>query len=171
MTEQRLQPIHMAVYDDVPTAASAVHDLREAGFTPEEISVLCSDVHRERLFQEYVHEEPAGKHSEEAVNKAGLAAAGLGGAAVLTGLLTSTGIGIFAIGAFAGVAAVGTFVALMLTRGQEKELADYYDQAVTEGKILVGIETNDPDRQAIADEIFGKQGEQALAMPKETSPG
>ncbi len=171
MTEQRPNPIHMAVYDDVPTAAAAVHDLREAGFSPKEISVLCSDEHRERLFQEYNHEQPAGSHSEDAVQKAGLAAAGLGGAAVLTGLLTSAGTAIFAIGAFAGIAAIGTFVALMLTRGTEKELADYYDQAVTEGKILVGVETDDPDRQAIADEIFRRQGETPLAMPKESSPG
>lgn len=171
MTEQRPNPIHMAIYDDVPTAAAAVHDLREAGFTKDEISVLCSDEHRERLFQDYAHEEPAGKHSEEAVNKAALAAAGLGGAAVLTGILTSAGTAIFAIGAFAGVAAIGTFVSLMLTRGAEKELADYYDQAVTEGKILVGVETDDPDRQILADEIFRRQGEQPLAMPKESSPG
>ena len=171
MTEQRPNPIHMAVYDDVPTAAAAVHDLREAGFSPKEISVLCSDEHRERLFQEYNHEQPSGSHSEDAVQKAGLAAAGLGGAAVLTGLLTSAGTAIFAIGAFAGIAAIGTFVALMLTRGTEKELADYYDQAVTEGKILVGIETDDPARQAVADEIFRRQGETPLAMPKESSPG
>jgi len=170
MTEQRPNPIHMAIYDDVPTAAAAVHDLREAGFTKDEISVLCSDEHRERLFQDYVHEEPAGMHSEDAVNKAGLAAAGLGGAAVLTGLLTSAGTAIFAIGAFAGIAAIGTFVSLMLTRGAEKELADYYDQAVTEGKILVGVETDDPDRQALADEVFRRQGERPLAMPKESAP-
>jgi hypothetical protein len=160
----------MAVYDDVPSAAAAVRDLRQAGFSQEEISVLCSDEHREQFFQEYVHEEPAGMHSEDAVNKAGLAMAGLGGAAVLTGLLTSAGTAIFAIGAFAGVAAIGTFVSLMLTRGAEKELADYYDQAVIEGRILVGVETDDPTRQAIADEIFLRQGERPVAMPKESSP-
>jgi hypothetical protein len=170
MTEQRPNPIHMAVYDDVPSAAAAVRDLREAGFSQKEISVLCSDEHRERLFQEYQHEEPAGSHSEQAVQTAGLAALGLGGAAVLTGLLTSAGTAIFAIGAFAGVAALGTFVSLMLTRGAEKELADYYDQAVIEGKILVGVETDDPERQALADAIFRQEGEKPLAMPKESAP-
>jgi len=148
MTEPRQKPIHMAVYDDVATAATAIHELRGVGFTEEEISVLCSDEHREQLFQDYVHEEPAGSHSEDALNKAGLAGVGLGGAAALTGLLTSGGTAIFAIGAFAGVAAAGTFVSLMLTRGAEKELADYYDQAVMEGKILVAVETEDPDRQS-----------------------
>ena len=169
MTEQRQRPIHMAVYDDVPSASGVIQDLRAAGFSPEEISVLCSDEHRERLFQEYAHEEPAGSHSEDALTTAGAAALGLGGAAVLTGLLTSAGTAIFVIGAFAGVAAVGTFVSLMLTRGTEKELADYYDQAVMEGKILVAVETDDPARQQQADKIFRSHGDQPVSMPRETT--
>jgi len=170
MTEQRHRPIHMAIYDDVPTAAAVVVELHGAGFTQEEISVLCSDEHRERLFQDYVHEQPAGSHSEEALNGAGIAAVGLGSAAVLTGLLTSAGTAIFAIGAFAGVAALGTFVSLMLTRGAEKELADFYDQAVTEGKILVAVETDDPKRQEQADVIFRQHGDRPMAIPKGSSP-
>lgn len=170
MTEQRHRPIHMAIYDDVPSAAATVHELRGAGFSQEEISVLCSDEHRERLFQDYVHEQPAGSHSDEALHGAGFAAVGLGSAAVLTGLLTSAGTAIFAIGAFAGVAALGTFVSLMMTRGAEKELADYYDQAVTEGKILVAVETDDPNRQKQADVIFRRHGDRPMAIPKESSP-
>lgn len=167
MSEQRPRPIHVAVFDDVPTAAAAINDLRGTGFTKEEISVLCSNEHRERLFQEYVHEEPAGSHSEEALTRAGVGAVGLGGAAVLTGLLTSAGTAIFAIGAFAGIAAVGTFISLMMTRGAEKELADYYDQAVIEGRILVAVETDDPARQKQADAIFRRHGEPPAALPKE----
>jgi hypothetical protein len=170
MTEQRSNPIHMAVYDDVPSAAAVIREMREAGFTQEEISVLCSDEHRERLFRDYVDEEPAGSHSEDALTRAGVAAVGLGGAAVLTGLLTSAGTAIFAIGAFAGIAAIGTFVSLMLTRGAEKELADYYDQAVMAGKILVAVETEDPVRQKKADAIIRKHGDRPVAMPKDTSP-
>lgn len=170
MTEPRSNPIHMAVYNDVPSAASAIRDLQDAGFTHDEISVLCSDKHRESLFKEYIHEEPSGSHTDEALNRAGLAALGLGGAAAVTGILTSAGTAIFAIGAFAGVAAVTTFVSLMLTRGTEKELADYYDQAVMEGNILVGVETNDPARQKLADEVFQKHGDHPVSIPSESSP-
>lgn len=170
MTEQRANPIHMAVYNDVKGAATAIRDLQEAGFTHDEISVLCSDKHREEIFKEYIHEEPAGSHDDEALNRAGLAALGLGGAAAVTGLVTSAGTAIFAIGAFAGVAAITTFVSLMLTRGAEKELADYYDQAVLEGNILVAVETKDPARQRMADEVFRKHGDRPVSLPSESSP-
>jgi hypothetical protein len=166
MLQHQTKPIHMAVYPDVASAARAVQQLREAGFTQNEISVLCSDESRERLFRDYVHEEPSGSHNDEALNKAGAAALGLGGATILTGLLTSAGTAIFAIGAFAGVAALGTFMALMLTRGTEKELADYYDQAVVGGQILVAVETEVPSRQRQADAIFNQQS-RPTSMPKE----
>jgi len=104
------------------------------------------------------------------VTTAGATALGLGGAALLTGLLTSAGTAVFVIGAFAGIAAIGTFVSLMLTRGAEKELADYYDQAVVQGKILVAVETDDPARQELVDEIFERHGVRPSAIPKETSP-
>ncbi len=170
MTEQREKPIHVTTCNDVASAAGIIHELKSQGFTQQEISVLCSDEHRERLFQTYNHEQPAGSHDEEALVDGSIFAAGLGGAAVLTGLLTSAGTAIFAIGAFAGVAAAGTFVSLMLTRGKEKELADYYDQAVAEGKILVAVETDDPARQQLVDRIFRSHGDRPVAIPKESSP-
>jgi len=170
MTEHRNHPLHLAIYEDVQSAADAINDLRDAGFTADDISVLCSDEHRRSLFSEYVDEEPAGSHSDDALNKAGAAGLGLGGAAALTGLVTSGGTAIFAIGAFAGVAAAGTFVALMLTRGAEKELADYYDQAVAGGKILVAVETDDANRQKTADQIFERSGHKPAQVPSESSP-
>ncbi|MEX0726454.1 MAG: hypothetical protein WEB58_09915 [Planctomycetaceae bacterium] len=167
MIQKKFNPILFAVYDDVDTASAAVRDLREVGFTPQEISVLCSDEHRERLFSKYEHEDPAGSHADQAITGAAATALGLGGSAVAVGLLTSAGTAIFVLGAFAGVAAISTFVSLMLTRGAEKELADYYDQAVLLGKILVGVETNDAARQKQAREIFERHGYQAGSLPKE----
>jgi hypothetical protein len=57
-------------------------------------------------------------------------------------------------------------MALMLTRGTEKELADYYDQAVVGGQILVAVETEVPSRQRQADAIFNQQS-RPTSMPKE----
>lgn len=167
MNEQKFDPILFAVYDDIETAANAVIDLQKVGFTKQEISVLCSDEHRERLFSKFDHEEPAGSHSEEAVSGAAATALGLGGGAVAAGLLTSAGTAVFILGAFAGVAAIGTFVSLMMTRGAEKELADFYDQAVVAGKILVGVETQDSNRQQQAREIFERHGYDPASLPKE----
>lgn len=161
-------PIHMAVYHDVPAAAQAVRELQDTGFTAKEISVVCSDEHRERLFADFVEEHPAGTHAVDAVNVTGAATLGLGSAALLTGLLTSSGVAVFALGAMAGVAALGTLVSLMVTRGAEKELADYYDQAVVHGRILVAVETDDPERQRQADAVLQRHGENAASIPRES---
>lgn len=148
------KPIQAVALDTVPEAQRAVSRLRQAGFTAKEISVLCSDQEKLKSFAQYVDEQPAGSHTDEALAAAGTVGVGLGTAAVATALVTTGGAALFVIGAFAGVAMVGTFVSAMLTRGTEKTLADYYDQSITHGKLLVAIETDDPARQKLASQIF-----------------
>ncbi|MGD9856836.1 MAG: general stress protein [Planctomycetaceae bacterium] len=139
MFEKERKPARAGVFDTVAAAQRAVSALQEAGFTSQEISVLCSDDAKERHFREFEHQEPAGALSNKALNIAGAGIMGLGGATVLTTVL-SEGAAIFAIGAFSGLAAGGVFTALMATRGFEKEAADYYDQAVQHGKLMVTVE-------------------------------
>lgn len=154
MTAPLNKPIQVAVLDTVPEAEEIVRRLRGAGFTAKEISVLCSDETKLKSFTQYVDEKPAGAHTDEALSAAGTVGLGLGTAAAATALVTTGGAALFAIGAFAGVALVGTFVSAMLTRGTEKTLADFYDQSMTHGKLLVAVETDDPHRQAVAQKIF-----------------
>jgi hypothetical protein len=159
---------HVGVFERPETAAHAVKELQRAGFRKDEISVLCSDEAKESYFREFDHEEPAGSHNQEVLNTAGVAGLGLGGAVVLTSLLTSTGVAIVVAGAFAGLAAAGTFIALMMTRGTEKELADFYDQALVRGQILVAVErANDPAALERADAVFRECGAEPIPVPKE----
>ena len=59
---------------------------------------------------------------------------------------------------------VGGLVGAMMTRGFEHELANHYDQAVVEGKILVAAQVdNDPSRIAAADRIL--EQDHRIAMP------
>lgn len=161
-------PIRLTVCDTAESAHRVVDELRQAGFTPAEISVVCSERSCEREFAPYVHEHPAGSQTDEALTKSGMGALGLGAAAVLAGLVTTGGVAIMAVGAFAGVALAGTFASTMMTRGAEKELADYYDQSITHGKILVGVETEDVDRQRLADSILSHEGTPPTALPSES---
>jgi len=162
-------PIRMTVCDTAREVRHLVRDLQQAGFTADEISVVCSQESCEREFAEFVHEHPAGSETSAALSKSGLAALSLGAAAVLAGLVTTAGTAIVAVGAFSGLAIAGTFVAMMMTRGAEKELADYYDQAITHGKIIVAVETEDPQRQQRADEILWEEGQPPTALPKESN--
>lgn len=159
--------IHAAVFDTVSETRAVVERLRAAGIPTDEISVLCSDDAKERYFREYEHEEPAGAHASEAVSTGGAIGLGLGGAAVLTGLVTAGGTAIFAVGAFAGLAIAGTFASLMMTRGAEKELSDYYDQALSRGKLLVAVESESPERRAAVDRIFQEAKAVPLAIDRE----
>lgn len=163
-------PIRLTVCDTAASAHRLVNELQQAGFTAKEISVVCSQESCEREFAEFVHEHPAGSQTSDALNSAGMGALGLGTAAALAAIFTAGGAAIMAVGAFAGVALTGTFASMMMTRGAEKELADYYDQALTHGKILVAVETQDEARQRVADEILSREGTPPTAIPSE-SPG
>lgn len=160
-------PIRLTVCDTADEARHLVRDLQAAGFTADEISIVCSEESCERDFAPFIHERPAGAETDTAMNAAGATVAGLGAAAVAIGLLTTAGTAIFAVGAFAGLAAGGTFASLMMTRGAEKELADYYDQSITHGKIVVAVETDSPERQQKADDILWEEGRAPTALPKE----
>lgn len=148
------KPIQAAVFETVSEAQQAVSRLRQAGFTVKEISVLSSDESKLKPFARYVDEEPAGANTDEALATSGAVGLGLGTAAAATAIVTTGGAALFVIGAFAGIAAAGTFVSTMLTRGTESTLADYYDQSITHGKLLVAVEIDDPARQKLASEIF-----------------
>ena len=49
-------------------------------------------------------------------------------------------MGIVAAGAIVGTGVTGSFIGAMLTRGVEKEAADFYDQELRRGQILVVVE-------------------------------
>ena len=64
----------------------------------------------------------------------------LGGLAALTGIVATGGVGLAAAGAILGAGVTGSFIGAMLTRGVEKEAADFYDQELRRGQILVVVD-------------------------------
>jgi hypothetical protein len=54
----------------------------------------------------------------------------------------------------------------MLTRGGERELADYYSQALVDGQILVAADTKDPELLAAADRAFATEGVASRHLPE-----
>jgi hypothetical protein len=166
------RPIRVGVFSTVEGADHAVHKLLEAGFSKEQISVLCSDPAKERLFGDYEHEEPAGAYTLAAVTTGGAIGAALGGMAALAGVVATGGVALLAAGGLATWAGgvVGGLVGAMMTRGVERELADYYDQAVVEGKLLVAAEV-DRQHSGPSLELAAKILEEAGAEPVSLRPG
>jgi len=88
----------------------------------------------------------------------------LGGLAFV-GLATVSGLGIVAAGALLpaviGGGTAGSFVGAMTSRGVEPEAADFYDQSLERGRLLVVVEEHgdaSTEDLAVAEKIFAENG-------------
>lgn len=136
------RPLEVGVFNSIDAARKAVHDLLGAGFSAKNITVVCSDETKERYFREFEHQEPAGTFTPTASIAGGTIGAIVGGLAVVGSAIATGSVALWAAGpisAWAGGVA-GGLVGAMMTRGVEKELANFYQQAVMNGQILVAAE-------------------------------
>ena len=163
--------VEAAVFKTVDQAEKVIQQLLHAGFAKEQITVVCSDQHKERNFGEFEHQEPAGTFTPQAV-LAGGAIGALLGAIPVVGLAVATGsVIVWIAGSTVAVATTvaGGLVGAMTTRGLEKEVADFYQQAVVDGMILVSVEVDDPAQKpnlATAADIFATHGAHPIELPK-----
>lgn len=161
--------MRVGVFSSITAAERAVVGLLEAGFTRGQISVICSDETRQRHFSQFQQQQPAGTNTPLATAVGGAIGAALGG---LTALAAGAATGGLALVAAGGAAAwtggvLGGFLGAMMTRGVERELADYYDQAVTEGKILVAAEAHGRqagEKLALAANILAQAGAEPVPL-------
>jgi hypothetical protein len=163
--------IEAGVFSDIEDARRAVHDLLAAGFSKEQITVVCSDETKERYFREFEHQEPAGTYATTATILGGTIGAALGGLSVIASAVATGSLALWAAGpitAWAGGVA-GGLVGAMMTRGLEKELANFYQQAVMQGHILVAAEDHGPDHRASLERaaaILAKAGAKPVPLPE-----
>ena len=133
--------------------------------------MVCSDEAKERHFKEFEHQDPAGTYTPTATIAGGTIGAVLGGLSVVASAIATGSLALWAAGpitAWAGGVA-GGLVGAMMTRGVEKELANFYQQAVVAGQILVAAEDHDPNhsqRLAKAAEILAESGAKPLTLPE-----
>src|SRR3954466_9339444 len=161
--------VEVGIFDTVDEARRAVHELHRAGFSNDHITVVCSDETKERYFSEFEHQDPAGTYTPAATIAGGTIGALLGGLTVVVSAIATGGLALWAAGpitAWAGGVA-GGLVGAMMTRGFEKELANFYQQAVVSGQILVAAEAhgaNSSQMLATAEKILADSGAQPLPM-------
>lgn len=144
------RPFRAGVFGNVTGAEEAVNALLSAGFTVDQITVVCSDELKERHFKMFEHAQPAGTNTPAA------AAIGSAVGAALGGIGTAAAGSVISIDAMAAMSGAGLwtggvlggFIGAMLTRGGENELSNFYQQAVQQGKILVAAESHGPDADA-----------------------
>ena len=163
------KPFRVGIFPTVDGADRAVDGLLKAGFTKDHITVVCSDEVTERHFHQFEHREPAGTHTPMAAATGSAIGALLGGLATVATVTATGGMGIVIAGPlFLGTGAVvGGLIGAMTTRGVENELANYYDQAVTRGKILVAAEAHGSgaaDTLARAESILHEAGAEPIRL-------
>lgn len=136
------KPIRIGVFETVAEADRALRTLQEAGFSKDQLGVLCSEKYKKRFFPDMPEPAPAGTHAPGAVVTGGAIGATLGGLALAASAIATGGASLLVAGPVlvGGGAIAGTFAGLMSTFGFENEKADYYEQAVQDGKILVTAE-------------------------------
>ncbi|MCE9553275.1 MAG: hypothetical protein K8T91_07845 [Planctomycetes bacterium] len=166
---ERQRPIRVGIFASIAAADRAVEQLLGAGFTKDSISVICSNQAIEQHFKAFEHQDPAGMHAPAATLIGGTIGAVLGGLSVAAGAVATGGLALLATAPIAmwGGFASGGLIGAMMTRGVEKELANYYDQAVAKGRILVAAEsheTNHAEQLAIAERIFTEAGAEPISL-------
>jgi hypothetical protein len=161
--------VEAGVFDAIEDARQAVRGLLDAGFTPSQITVVCSDETKEKYFHEFDHQQPAGTYATTAAIAGGTIGALLGGLTVAVSAVATGGVALWAAGPitawFGGVA--GGLVGAMMTRGVEKELANFYQQAVISGRVLVAAEdhtANAPSMLAKAEKALADAGAQPMPL-------
>ncbi len=156
-------------------AARIVEDLRLAGFSNNDVSVLLPDKSGTR---DFAHEHHT-KAPEGAM--AGGAVMGVLGGAVgwLAGIgsLAIPGLGPFiaagpimaALGGAAAGGAIGGLTGALIGLGIPEYEAKRYEGKVKEGNILISVHTEDSDERSRAKEIFEKDNAQDVSATSEAA--
>lgn len=160
-------PLRVGVFASVEGAERAVEELLKAGFSVDQVSVLCTDRAAEDHFRTFEHEEPAGTYTPAALVAGSTIGMMLGGGTALLAAAATGGAALLVAGGISAWAGgvVGGFIGAMLTRGAEKEAANFYDQAVQSGKLLVvADEEHSPEKLRRAEQILAEAGAEPLAL-------
>jgi hypothetical protein len=173
--EIQQRPIRAGVFSTLRAAHAAVDHLLATGFSRNQVTVICSDETKERQFREFEHQQPAGANTPAAAAAGSAAGAAVGGLAAGAAAVGAAGVaagGLPLVAVAAGLLTggmLGGFLGAMMTRGVEKEAANFYDQAVIAGKLLVTVEAhgdNAAAELARAERILAEAGAEPLPLPE-----
>lgn len=171
MSTKHSTPIRIGVFRRVTAAQQTIEALIRAGFPAEQISVICPEGVEIATPEDVNEQDPAGANTADAALGGGAVGAVLGGLAA-TGVVLSGGTGLLVVGPMLGAAGAGAvaggFIGAMMTRGFEPEIADFYDQALGDGCVLVAV---DPEAEGApsadsAERIFETNGAEPIPLQR-----
>ena len=164
------KPVRVAVFNHIDKAEQAVEALLLEGFKKDQISVICSDPAKEEHFKGFEADQ-AGESTTRTTAVGGVIGAALGGLATVAALATTGGVAVVAAGHFVASLAMGGiaggFLGAMVSRGLDKEAAEFYEQSVEKGKIVVVAEDDSdegPRKLRAAEKRFEEAGAEPVSL-------
>ncbi len=135
-----------AAFDTVAEADQAIRRLRAAGFSEDQLAVICPAKFKDHFRPEAPRSETPAAGAGEAVATGGAIGATLGGLVLVATVITGGVGGLAAAGVLIGGGAIaGGFSNLIAAKGYEHEADDSYQRAVERGQIVVGVEVRNED--------------------------
>ncbi len=158
-------------FRDIESAERAYNNLRDRGYTDDEINVIMSEDSMKKYFKEHekVGESKFGNKAKEGAGT-GSAIGGAVGAA--TGIIAAIGTSVIIPGLgfviagplAAGLAGAGAggitggIVGALVGAGIPKERAEKYERGIKEGHIVVGVKLRNEEDAAYFDEEWRRYG-------------
>lgn len=162
--------VRVGVFSDMSSADRAVVQLMSVGFTPEQITVVCSGETQQNFFRKFGQTPQRHQSSAEVGSGATLGAAIGGLTAIALGAATgAVPLVIAGIAGAAGGGAMGGFLGIMTSKGVENDFLNACHEQVLAGKILVtaeGLGENADSQLAQASRIFIQEGSELNSLPQ-----
>jgi hypothetical protein len=158
------QQLRAGAFNTVGEADLAIRRLLAAGFTRDQLAVVCPGKFQEHFVPEVHQSETPSAGTGQTMATGGAIGATLGGLALAATVITG-GVGAVAAAALIGGGAIaGAFSSLIVSKGYEEEADDYFKQAIERGQIVVGVEIQGEENIQLleAQRILDEAGAQVL---------
>jgi hypothetical protein len=135
------KPFRIGFFNSVAEADLAARRLLSAGFSKDELAIICPQQFHEHFSTNVPRAERPGSHAAAAIVEGSAVGAALGGIGLVAAAITTSGLAILPAAAvlIGGGVLAGGFSGLILRDGYGEEIGQYYEEAVRLGKIVVGV--------------------------------
>ena len=147
MTQQLIATQTRAgAFDTVAQADRAIRNLLAAGFSKDQLAVICPAKFKDHFLPAAPQAEAPTADAGGTLAVGGAMGATLGGLALAATVITGGVAGVMtAVVLIGGGAFAGGFSNLIVSKGYEQEADDHYKQAIERGQIVVGVEVHGED--------------------------
>jgi hypothetical protein len=145
------RPCRLGFFSSEEQAGQAVQDLLAAGFTKKELAVICPANRRKGVAFSMPLGKPPGSHRAEALAEGGAIGAAIGSIVLAATAIAAGGAGVLpAVPVLVGGGAIaGGFSSLVFSGGYGKGVGEYYLDAIHQGNIVVGVEVEGDESDAL----------------------